>query len=329
MEQAHWPEAIYLTISEQLDGVERVLSEAIGSSEVPTIKEVSSHIISSGGKRFRPALAILSANICGHSGKNIIHLGAAIELIHTASIIHDDVLDNADLRRGVPAANARWGNHLSILVGDYCLSLASQLLAKHTNTGVISILTEAASKTTAGEILEAVNDCNISMNVDTYINIIRLKTACLIAGSCEAGSTLAEAPQKLIAALKDYGMNLGMAFQIVDDILDYTTDSTRLGKSKGTDLKEGKLTIPVICALKKCDATEKELIKESLLAPNFSAHHFDSVNNILNKYGCVDESKKAAEKYIHLAKETLAPFRPSLEKEALTKFADLVLSRKN
>lgn len=328
MKNAHWPEPVCLTISGQLGDVEKALQGALQTSHVGLIKDASSHIVTNGGKRLRPALAILSSKICGYSGENVVHLGAAIELIHTASIIHDDVLDSAELRRGVPAANAKWGNHLSILVGDYCLSLASQMLSNHTTMRVISILTDAATKTTEGEVLEVINDSNISIDVDTYLNIIRLKTAYLIAASCEAGSSLAEAPPKLTSALRDYGMNLGMAFQITDDILDYTIESVNLGKKRGTDLKEGKLTLPLIYALTLCNNEEKEIIKESLLAPTYSEDHFKSVINILERHNCVQRAKETARKYMNEAIHNLSSFRPSLEREAMIRFAGFVVERR-
>lgn len=328
MTASNGSDAIFFTISGELKRVDEVLDESVHASVVPLIKEVASHIISSGGKRLRPALTILSAKICGYSAEKIPYLASAVELIHTASLIHDDVLDNADLRRGVVTANAKWGNHLSILVGDYCLGLANQLLVRHTTKEIIGVLTDAARETTEGEILEVVYSNDTSMGVDTYMDIINRKTARLIAASCEAGSMLAEAPQRLVSSLKDYGTNLGTAFQIVDDILDFTTESASLGKRRGTDLKEGKLTLPIIYALQSSNPSEKEIIKGSLLAPTHSEEDFRAVVNILDKYGCAGQAMETAVGFIKRSIESLTPFKQSLEKESLIKFANFVVTRR-
>lgn len=327
MLQSQWSETIFLAIADDLRGVDGVLKESINRSVVPLIKEAGAHIIFSGGKRLRPALAILSSKICGFSGEKIHYLGAAIELIHTASLIHDDVLDEADLRRGSPTANAKWGNHISILIGDYCFSVASQLLSEHTTPEILTILAHASRKTTEGEVLEVVYGNDFSLDTDGYMNVIKNKTAYLMAASCSAAARLADAPTRLVEALRDYGMNVGMAFQIVDDVLDYTIESDMLGKAKGTDLREGKLTLPVIYALKKCSPAERDIIMESLLTPGYSNENFNLVIDILTKYNSLTQAKKTALAFLRDATEKLAPFKQSIEKEALGNFVKLVASR--
>jgi octaprenyl-diphosphate synthase len=328
MTQKNQIEAICLPISDQLERAEEILDESIRFTDVPLIREVAKYVIENGGKRFRTALAILSAKTCGFTGDSVAYLGAVVELIHTASLIHDDVLDDADVRRGATSANVKWGNHISVLVGDYCLGLANKILADHTNWQVLKVITDAATKTTEGEVLEVVSSNNLAMDVDAYLNIIEHKTAWLIAASCHAGAVLAEATPRLSEALKNYGLNLGMAFQIKDDILDYTMESTKLGKNKGMDLKEGKMTLPLIYALSRCADKEKEIIKESLFAPMHSNEHFESVIGILREYHCAEDALKKAEEYVRCAQAALAPFRPSLEKDSLVKFSDYVLNRR-
>lgn len=320
-------ETLFLTISHDLQMVDEILKKAIATSDLPLIREVAEHIVFSGGKRFRPALAILSAKICGFSGENAHYLGAAIELIHTASLIHDDVMDNADLRRGRQTANSKWGNHLSILVGDFCYSLAGQLLAEKTSLGIMALMTEGAKNTTEGEVLEVINSNDVSMSYDTYMKIIHQKTACLIAASCESGGMVADAPDRLSKALGQYGASIGIAFQIIDDILDFTAVNGKFGKNKGTDLKEGKLTLPLIYALAKATASEKSIIKEALIAPTSTDDGFNAVLDILNKYDSLNEAKRTAERYISEAKASLSPFKESLEKETLIQFANFVTSR--
>lgn len=318
---------MFLMISREMERVGEILDEAISATSVPVIKEVASHIIGSGGKRFRPALAVLSAKIAGNGSEKAPYLGAAIELVHTASIIHDDVLDNAELRRGVATANSRWGNHLSVLVGDYCFCLASSLLVRHTNNRVVEVVTRATEKTTEGEVLEIVGTNNINTSIDTYLNVVYLKTACLIEASCEAGALMAEATPKIADALKNYGKNLGIAFQITDDVLDYTSESYESGKNRGTDLKEGKLTLPLIYALEVATAEERALIKDSLLSSNVSNKDFISIIELLHRYGAITKAKGKALEYINAAKDALSIFRTSLEKEALLKFADHIVQR--
>lgn len=316
---------IFLPISEHLKRVESLLDTEIKKSNIPLIREAAKYIIAGGGKRFRPALTVLSAKICGYSGKNAAKLAASIELIHTASLIHDDVLDSADTRRGSLSANVKWGNHLSVLVGDYCLSVATSLLTSCGNDMIYPVITNATSVTTEGELMEVIHCNDLSINEETYKKIIGSKTAELFAAACHAGSLLAEATPKLAESLKCYGRNFGMAFQIIDDILDYTSVEGSRGKSRGMDLKEGKLTLPLIYALKRCGSEEKEIIKESLLSPSHSGEHFQYIVNILRKYHCVDDAGNAAEEYVKKAKESLKEFKPSLEKESLIKVADYIL----
>lgn len=321
-------DSAYLTIAAELQSVEEILIDAVSSCQVSIIKEAAQHTISGGGKRLRPALSILSAKICGGYNESVLYLCAAIELIHTASLIHDDVLDEAELRRGLPSAKAIWGNHLSILVGDYCLSMASKLLSRYSNSKIISIITEAALKTTEGEALETIYRNNISTGIDSYIKVIGLKTACLMEAACETGSMIAEAPERLTENLKNYGKNIGIAFQIADDIMDYVSPGNSMGKPKGADLRSGKLTLPLIFSLHKCSSHEKDTIKEALLANNEDACGFDDVVKILEKYGCISESIKKCEEYILAAEQSISTLRPSLEKDALINLARFIVPRK-
>lgn len=329
MERDNKLSTIYLTIKSDLERVEDVLNKTVASSEIPIVREIASHVIFSGGKRIRPAISILSAQICGEAHEKTSFLAAAIELIHTASIMHDDVLDGSELRRGRVTTNAKWGNHLSILIGDFCFSSASRILSKHTSTEIIERISNAVTETTEGEILEVLYTNKTTIDIPTYMKVIELKTARLISAAGETASLLVNAPTRLVQALKEYGTNLGLAFQIMDDVLDYKNSTEELGKRSGVDLREGKLTLPLLYALKNCEGKECEIIKESLLTNIFSTELFNSVKTILERHDCLKDALNTASNYVNRAKAALTPFRTSFEKEALISLADYAIERKN
>ncbi len=317
---------ICLPIQSELRDVETVLSEKV-SSPVELVSTAANYILQNGGKRIRPALLLLTAKMLGLKVSNAVPFGAAIEMIHAASLMHDDVLDNARLRRGKQSSNAKWGNQISILVGDFLWCRASSIAISNGNMKILQAVTEAVEKTTEGEILEIVrcNDFNITQ--EDYLNIISLKTAMLFACSCRVGAILAGASEKFEAALKNYGLNLGVAFQLTDDILDYTASEERFGKKAGTDMCEGRLTLPVILALDRCNSNETGTIKDLLLANSLDNARLCEIKNILNKYGTIEASFDAARKFASLAKDELVHFKPSLEKDSLIALADHSVSR--
>lgn len=315
-----------LPVQSELRLVEDELAKS-SLSEVELVSAAAGYVLQNGGKRIRPALLLLTARALGFPAAAAAPFAAAIEMIHAASLMHDDVLDNASLRRGKSSANAKWGNQISILVGDFLWCRASQIVIKGGNAKILSVITNAVEKTTEGEILEIVRSSDFNIAQDDYLKVIKLKTAVLFACACRVGAILAQAPSTFEDAAHEFGMNLGMAFQLADDVLDYTSDEEKFGKKVGTDLCGGKLTLPLIVALKNCRADEAQLIKEALLSPVFDVERFGQIKTILRNCGAIPLSLEVAKGFVARAKEALTPLKTSLEKDSLLAIADYSISR--
>lgn len=299
------------------------------SSNVPFVENVVDYVIQNGGKRLRPLLTILCARLAGYHGKASLHLGAALEFMHTASLLHDDVLDNADLRRGRASTNRKWGNHVSVLVGDFFYCRAMDILVNHSDLKILRVVTDAVTTTTEGEILEILKTNDISINQEEYLKIITGKTAALIAAACQVGAILGRVSEEFEQALKKLGLYLGIAFQLTDDALDYASTKEELGKINGTDLKEGKLTLPLILTLKRCTENEAQLIKSVLITDVMDSTQLDQVVKMIETYDGIRDTAKLAQNYVEKAKEQLKSFRPSLEKDTLFSLADYVVMRRS
>ncbi len=319
-------EPLLLPISSDLAKVENILAQSCATS-VGTITQVVQYIIQNGGKRLRPALTILAARISGNTSDAAMRVGAAMEMVHTASLLHDDVVDNAPTRRGRPSANSKWGNQISVLVGDFFWCKACEIIVDLEQPRILATITKAIVGTTEGEVIELVKSNDFDITEDEYLHIIQYKTALLIAASCQVGAQLAGVSELLEVALKRYGMELGMAFQLADDALDYVSDFDRFGKSRGTDLREGRLTLPVILALQRCDETEQRIVKDALLSPTHSDAQLAEVTAILEQYDCLADTRRRAEHHVARAKSHLDPFKPSLENDALRGLADYSILR--
>lgn len=319
---------ICLPIHHDVDLLEAKLQENL-DSRIPFVKSVAEYVVKNGGKRFRPILTILSSKLSGYQGEAAINLGVAIEFMHTATLLHDDVIDNASLRRGRATINHKWGNHISVLVGDFFYCRAMDILVRNGDLRVLKALTDAITTTTEGEILEITKSNDPSTTEDDYLKIITGKTAALIGGGCQVGGILGKVPEDFEHALRKFGLNVGIAFQLMDDVLDYTASEEDFGKVNGTDLKEGKLTLPLIIALKKATEQEARVIKEALIADQIDPSCLKEVLEIIYRYEGVLETTKLAQNYIQKAKENISVFKPSIEKEALTAIADYVVMRKN
>lgn len=317
---------ICLPIQSELRGVEAELSRHT-ASEVELVSAAAQYVLQNGGKRVRPALLLLTAKMLGAPVEKAISLASSVEMIHAASLMHDDVLDNATLRRGKMSANVKWGNQISILVGDFLWCKASEICISEGNNKIMSAIIEAVRKTTEGEIQEIVKSSNFNLTKDEYLNIIKLKTAMLFACSCQVGAILAGASQKTEQSLYNFGLNVGIAFQLTDDVLDYMASDEKFGKKAGTDLCEGRLTLPVILAFQKCGIDEAQFIRESLLANALEVERFGEIKNILKQHGTIDASLDMARMYAGLAKEELSSFKHSLEKDSLIALADQAVSR--
>ncbi len=319
-------ETVTKLISEDLAKLESTIQQLI-TTKIGFIKEIVNHIIRSGGKRVRPILIILTARLCGYKDEKHIPYAAIIEFIHTATLLHDDVVDNAQTRRGSSTANIVWGNEPSVLVGDFLFSKSFELMAHNGNEEVLRIMSEATTALAEGEILELLKTCDAETTEEEYFEIIKNKTASLFCAACEVGAILGKVNQDKRAALREFGHNLGMAFQLTDDVLDYVSYDAVLGKRVGTDLKEGKVTLPLIHALQASTEKEKTYLTNVLSKAKVTANDFARVSKIINKYDGVDYTVNATRKFVDNAKANLQSFRPSAYKESLITLADYILSR--
>lgn len=319
---------ILIPVQHEMDELEAAITFHL-ASKVPFVESVVDYVMKNGGKRLRPMLTVLGSKLAGYSGTAAVSLGAAIEFMHTASLLHDDVLDNADIRRGRATTNVKWGNHVSVLVGDFFYCRAMDILVGQGDIRILRMITDAITTTTEGEILEITKSNDISTTQDDYLKIIGGKTAALFGASCQIGAVLGNVSPAFESALNKFGFKLGMAFQLMDDILDYTSSEDEFGKTNGTDLREGKLTLPLIIALSQCKKEEAQKIKSVLISDATSAAHFKEILQIVERYGGIAGTVQLAKNYVEQAKEELSVFKPSLEKEALLSIADYVLFRKN
>ncbi len=323
------PEAlkeIFLPLSGEIKKLEVHLFELL-NSQVPFVREVAHYVLRNGGKRMRPLLTVVSAKMSGFVGEASYNMGSCIEFIHTASLLHDDVIDHAKIRRGRPSANAKWGNHVSVLVGDFFYCRASQLLTAQGDLQILKTVTDCITALTEGEVLEIVTNADLNTSEEDYLNIIKNKTALLFSAACEVGGILGGVAPEFQKGLKDYGYYLGMAFQLADDVLDYISSEDVFGKVSGTDLKEGKLTLPLIKALKKASDAEAQTIKNALIAERADKEILVAVSDIIKKHDGYNQTYELAKDYIRNAKEALAPFRNSIEKEILLSVADYAIAR--
>lgn len=306
-------------IHKELTGLEALLKEG-SFSNVGLLSTINQYIFQNGGKRIRPAVLLLSAKLANYNGSNIIPLGAAIEMIHTASLLHDDVLDGAFIRRGQPSVNTKWGNKASVLAGDFLLSRASALTADHGNHKIIQIIADTVGQLTEGQTLELMRSGDLALDEEVYLKIVEGKTAVLFGAACRIGAVLGELPREAEEALGSYGHNIGMAFQLRDDVLDYISDSE---KPSGTDLREGKLTLPAIWTLKRCSQDEGSVIKGAV----GSSEGLLQVLKLMDKYGVIEDVNELTQHYSSFAKTQLKRFNDSSEKNALIKIADYVALR--
>ena len=295
-------------------------------SHVPSVTQIAGHIVMSGGKRLRPILCLLAAQACGYEGSRVLSLATAIEYIHTATLLHDDVIDNAQLRRGRPSCNSIWDNKMSVLVGDFLYCQASSLIAKDGDLKVLRSITDATTTTTEGEVLEITKSRDLRLGEAEYFKIVEFKTGMLMACSTQVGAIIAKAEPPIEQALADYGMHLGIAFQLADDVLDYVSVEAEFGKEKGVDLKEGKITLPLLYALDRCNEAEREIIRDATISARRDI--FLKVLEILKKYGALDYALGLASDRKEAAKASLASLSDSPAKRGLLRLADYVIERK-
>jgi octaprenyl-diphosphate synthase len=292
------------------------------------VSQIAGHILFSGGKRLRPLLMVLSARICDYDGDYDKVFSTIFEYLHAATLLHDDLVDEATLRRGKPVANSIWGNPAAVLVGDFLLARSLAIAAETKQPEVIKVVSNITENMSQGEIHQLMRKGHLDLTEAEYMDIIERKTAVLFQGTCCSGALIAGVPAKKKEALSDYGYNLGIAFQMVDDLLDYSLDSAVLGKEVGADLKEGKLTLPVIHSLMSAGIEDRTLMENIIKNKNFSINSFEILIKMIDKYGGRTYTQHLATEYVQHAKEALAVFKNSETKETLLMIADYTLSRK-
>ncbi len=298
------------------------------ASDVPLIRKVGEYILSSGGKRLRPMLLLLSARLAGFRGGHDAALASVVEFIHTATLLHDDVVDSAVLRRGNASANSVWGNEASVLVGDFLFAKSFSLMVGQGDLRVLEVLSDATTRMAEGEVLQLISTCDLDLDEERYIQVVRNKTAILIAAACQVGGILGGVPPEKEESLREFGMELGIAFQFLDDALDYVADQEEFGKARGHDLEEGKMTLPLIHALRRCTAEERARVEAIVESEELTAAALEEVCVIIDRYDGIGHTRLRASELVERAKEHLASFHDGPEKEALCELADYAVNRR-
>lgn len=291
------------------------------------VAQTAGHLMFSGGKRLRPLLIVLSARLCGFENPFVYRFAGIFEYLHTATLLHDDVVDGASIRRGQPVAHSIWGAPTVVLTGDFLLARALSIASETNNPKIISVVAEVTEQMAQGEIYQLMKKGDLSFSENEYLDVIMRKTGVLIQGACRTGAMLADACPEWETALSGYGRNMGIVFQIADDILDYTADTQVLGKAVGADLKEGKLTLPVIYALKNAEEKDRTEMERIICRPDFSETDFIRLIKRINKYNGIDYSKKTAADYLNRALESLAPLPSCPARDLLVMVAEYALKR--
>jgi len=315
--------------NEDLNSINTLILEKLDSS-VPLIQEIGKYLILSGGKRLRPLLTTASYHILNNQSTNEINhvgLAAAVEFIHAATLLHDDVVDLSKDRRGNLTANEVWGNKTSVLVGDFLFSRSFQLMTKYGTLETLKILSDTSVIISEGEVLEISNDKNLEMNEDTYFQVINGKTASLFSAACQVGGISGGAKENEHYALKSFGTNFGMAFQLIDDAIDYSSNLTTMGKNTGDDFKEGKITLPLILAFGRSNKKEKQFLQNVISKPKDDATNFSKTKELLIKYKCIEDTLIRANHFADVAIDSLGIFNDNEYKSALIKLIETSIKR--
>ena len=317
--------SIYKMVSDDMGSVNKLIQHRL-QSDVVLINQLSTYIINSGGKRLRPLLALLVARACGYEGSKHIDVAAIVEFIHTATLLHDDVVDESDLRRGKETASSVWGNQAAVLVGDYLYSRSFEMMVDVGSMRVMEILANTTNTISEGEVLQLLN-CNDADTTEArYLDVIHSKTAKLFEGACLIGAVLADLPEEDQEAMANYGMYLGTAFQLVDDILDYSASAEEMGKNIGDDLAEGKPTLPLIIALHRSSGRRAEMIT-NVIENGGGLEHLDAILEIIDETKSLEYTEELAKKEVQKAISSLSCLPASTYKEALEMLARFSLER--
>ena len=298
------------------------------ASEINLIHEMTSYHLKSGGKKIRPLLTLCSAKLCGYEkGNRDVNLAACVELIHNATLLHDDVIDNSSLRRGIKTSNTIWGNQSSILVGDYLLSRCFEMMVEDGSPEILKLLSSTSSKIAQGEVMQLEYKGDIDILEEAYFNIINSKTAALFAAAARVGACITNKNKKEKDALESYGRNLGLAFQIADDALDYYSTKITFGKEIGKDFYEGKVTLPIIFLSQKANVEEKIFLEKIFKKKNRSKQEFSETQNLIKKHNSIDSCFKRAEHFVNISYNSLSIFNTSIEKSILQNLTSFSLER--
>ena len=314
-------------LSDEMAAVSRLIRERMASEHAPRIPEVTAHLVEAGGKRLRPMLTLAAARICGYEGPYHVHLAATVEFIHTATLLHDDVVDESARRRGRPTANLLWDNKSSVLVGDYLFSRSFQLMVETGSLRVLDILANASATIAEGEVLQLTAAQDLGTGEAVYLQVVRGKTAALFSAATEVGGVIAGAPEAVTRALVEYGDCLGIAFQIADDLLDYGGSSAAIGKNTGDDFRERKVTLPVIKAVAKASTEERafwvRVIEKGQQADGDLAHAMA----LMERHGAMEAARDAARGWAAKARQALMAVPDHPLRPVLSDLADYVVSR--
>jgi len=321
-------DALSALVAEDLNAVNQTILDRM-HSPVALIPQLAGHLISAGGKRLRPMLTLAAAKLCEHTGMRHVKLAACVEFIHTATLLHDDVVDESTLRRGLASANAVWGNKASVLVGDFLFSRSFELMVEDGSVKVLGILSRASSIIAEGEVLQLITANDIETTEAAYQEVICAKTAALFAAACKIGAVVADRSDAEEAALDAYGLNLGIAFQLIDDVLDYSAKQEKLGKSIGDDFREGKITLPVILAIARGSDEEKAFWKRTLEDLDQAEDGADlrRAQELMEQHHAIADSIARAREFGDLAKTALDIFPDSIARQALIDIVDFCIER--
>ncbi|RYB03477.1 polyprenyl synthetase family protein [Lichenibacterium ramalinae] len=319
---------LWSLVRTDMDRVNQAIVARTGS-DVAMIPEVANHLIESGGKRLRPMMTLAAAGLCGYSGDGHVKLAASVEFMHTATLLHDDVVDQSDMRRGKLAARMLWGNEASVLVGDFLLGQAFRMMVEVGSLPCLSVLADAAAVIAEGEVMQISAAKDTATTEDDYIAVIRAKTAALFAAACEVGPILAGRPKAEMAACRAYGTNLGIAFQLIDDALDYGGSSSTLGKNVGDDFREGKITLPVVLSFRRGSAEERAFWSRTLEKGEITDPDLDTAIATMRRHRAIEDTIERARHYGAMARDALELFPASEHKAALLDVVDFCIRRAN
>lgn len=313
-------------VEDDLARVEGLFADQL-RSDVPLVGEMGRYILEGGGKRIRPALLLLACRACGYRGDRAILLASVVEFIHTATLVHDDIIDEATVRRGRRSANSRWGNDITVLLGDFLYTKSMSLALSQDNLPILRVLSDVTLRMIEGQLLEIEGNGDLDIGEEDHLDIIRRKTADLFSACLRIGAMLAGVGERKEEALARYGLNLGICFQMVDDLLDFTAEEKVLGKPVASDLREGKLTLPVIFLLRRGGRKAADVVQAVLADRGFSRVSREDMLALAREHGVLEECRALAERYAELARQELAAFEPSPYTEALEILPDFILAR--